>query len=48
MVRVLTCANHFVDGYTGGIQLLGELVHGLARVLVRMGVHIGPDSGKPH
>lgn len=45
---ILTCSHHFVDGDARSIQLLGKLVHSLARVLVCVRVDIGPDSWQPH
>lgn len=47
-MSLLTCSHHFIDGDAGGVQLLGELVHGLARVLVRVRVHVGLDARQTH
>lgn len=41
---LLTCSHHFIDGDAGGVQLLGKLVHSLARVLICVGVYVGPDA----
>lgn len=45
---ILTCSHHFINGDARSIQLLGKLVHGLARVLVRVRVNVGPDSWQTH
>lgn len=47
-LSVLTCSHHFVDGDAGGVQLLCKLVHSLARVLIGVGVHVGPDTRQTH
>lgn len=47
-LSVLTCSHHFIDGDAGGVQLLGKLVHSLARVLICVGVYVGPDTGQTH
>ena len=48
VVHSLTRSHHFIDGDAGRVQLLGELVHGLAGVLVGVGVHVGPDTWQTH
>lgn len=45
---ILTCSHHFIDGDARSIQLLGKLVHSLARVLVCVRVDVGPDSRQAH
>lgn len=47
-LSILTCSHHFIDGDARGVQLLGKLVHSLARVLVCVGVYIGPDTWQTH
>ena len=47
-ITALTCANHFVNSYTGSIQLFGKLMYCLTRVLIRVGIHVRPESWEPH
>lgn len=45
---ILTCSNHFIDGDARSVQLLGKLMHSLARVLICVRVYVGPDTWQAH
>lgn len=45
---ILTCSHHFINGYAGGIQLLCKLMHGLAWVLICVGVYVGLNTWQTH